>query len=125
MGTLLIALLYLYGIAAIAIGVLSIFATDLVRKKVFKKIMNIKDFKRFGIIPIIAAILFLLAIPYNRHKFFILLLGILAAIKGILMIAATEKMEKVRDWWLKASDSVYRAYGVVAIIIGSIVLMGI
>jgi uncharacterized protein YjeT (DUF2065 family) len=125
MERLLTGLLYVIGIFSIIVGALSVFATDLARKKFFNKILEIKDLKKYSPLPIIIGILLLLATPYNRYMFFILLLGVLSIIKGIAFVVATEKMEKMKDWWSKLNDNGYRIYGILMIIIGSVVLMGI
>ena len=125
MDKLLFILLYLFGIIYIVLGGLSIFATDLARKKIFNKCFQIKDWKKFAPIPIIVGILLILAASYNRYMIFILIIGILGIVKGIMMLVATDKIQTMVDWWMKAQDNVYRAWGVAMIILGSLILMGI
>jgi len=125
MDKLLFILLYLFGIIYIVLGGLSIFATDLARKKIFNKCFQIKDWKKFAPIPIIVGILLILAASYNRYMIFILIIGILGIVKGIMMLVATDKIQTMVDWWMKAKDNVYRAWGVAMIILGSFILMGI
>jgi len=125
MDKLLFILLYLFGIIYIVLGGLSIFATDLARKKIFNKCFQIKDWKKFAPIPIIVGILLILAASYNRYMIFILIIGILGIVKGIMMLVAADKMQAMVDWWMKAQDNVYRAWGVAMIILGSFILMGI
>lgn len=122
---LLAGFLYLFGMALIVIGTLSVFATDLARRKFFNKLLQITDLKKYSPLSIIIGILLLLSATYNKHMLFILLLGVLAIVKGIALIVATEKMEKMKSWWLKANDSAYRIYGVILIILGSLILIGI
>mgnify|MGYP001394334598 CR=1 FL=1 len=125
MGNILTGFLYVYSIFIIVEGVLSVFATDLIKRKFFNKILQISDLKKFSPLAIIAGLLFLMSIPYNRRPLIILLLGILSIIKGITIIVAPEKIDKMRAWFLKASDNVYRAWGAAMIILGSVILMGI
>lgn len=125
MERILIGFLYLFGIFLIVIGALSVFATDLIRRKFFNKLLQITDIKKYGPLPIAVGVLLSFSAPYDRYMFFVLCLGILSIVKGIMLIVATEKMEKIKNWWLKATNNVYRIYGIAVIIIGSVVLMGI
>lgn len=125
MGSILTGFLYVYSIFVIVVGVLSVFATDLIKRTFFNKILQINDLKKFSPLAIIVGLLFLMAIPYNRQPLILLLLGILSIIKGITMIVAPEKMDKMKAWFLKASDNVYRVWGAVMIVMGSVILMGI
>ena len=115
---------WILGIGWIAVGVLMVFATGMAKEKILSKILNAK-IKSVGIIPIVVGVILLLAAGDNRHTLFVTLLGILAIVKGVMCIVATEKMEKIRDWWLKADDKVYKISGAVVAVMGSIVLMGI
>jgi len=125
MDSLLTGFLYLMGIFFIIIGALSVFATDMARRKFFNKLLQNADLKKYAPLSVVIGIVFLLSIPHNRRPFFILLLGVLSILKGIGLIVATEKMLKIKDWWLKANDTAYRIWGVVVIIMGSVILMGI
>ena len=124
MAGILSIFMWIIGISWITVGVLMVFATGMAKEKILKDILNAK-IKSVGIIPVIVGVLLLLAASDNRYTLFVTLLGILAIIKGIMCIVATEKMEKIRDWWLKADDKVYKISGAVVAIMGSIVLMGI
>ena len=125
MGKLLVLFMYLIGIAWIAVGALLVFATELTRKKFCTRILQKANFKKLSPIPLICGVLFLMAASYSRHTIFIVLLGILALTKGIIMIVATEKMGKMAAWWLNAPKTMYKVWGVILIILGSIVLIGI
>lgn len=118
--------LYLISIFWIVMGVLLIFAPELVKKKVCKKLLEKSDLKKLSALPLIFGVLLLMTSTYNAYRLLVILLGILAIVKGVAMIVATEKMQKMTDWWLnKASKNILRVWGVVAIVIGSVVLMGI
>lgn len=124
MGGLLRMFLYLWGIFWVAMGSLMVFVPDLLKSNVFSKLKEI-PLKKFGVIPIAISILFFLSAPYSRFKLFIVVLGILSLIKGILFIVATEKMQQITDKFVKMKSIMYRISGVAIIILGSIVLMGI
>lgn len=122
MGKLFLSLISIFWII---IGVLCVFTTDMVRKKFFNKILNFKDMKKISPIPIVIGIFLLLSASYNQYSLLIVLIGLLALLKGIIMIVAPEKMEKMKSWWVKANNKTYKIYGVCIIIMGVIVLKGI
>ena len=117
--------LYIISIFWVIIGVLMVFATDMARKKVMNKFLEISDLKKFSPIPIAIGVLLLLAARYNSYAPFVVIMGVLAIAKGVIMIVATEKMEKIIEWSKKAKDNAYKVWGVAVIILGSIILMGI
>ncbi|MBN1354022.1 MAG: DUF2065 family protein [Candidatus Omnitrophica bacterium] len=117
--------LYLIGILWVIVGVLSVFATKIARKKIFTKLIETSDVKKLSPIPITIGLLLILASPYDRHAILVFILGLLAIAKGIAAIAYPKKLQKAKEWMIKSGDNVYRAGGVLLIIIGSIVLMGI
>ena len=124
MDSLLVIFLYLIGIFWIVLGALLVFAPDVAKNKFLNKFKN-APLKKLSILPLAAGILLILSASYNRYAFFITILGLLGIIKGISFIAAPQKMQKVIDWWFKAGSGISRVWGIVIIIIGSIVLMGI
>ena len=124
MGTLLRIFLNFFGIIRIAFGTLMIFVPGIVRKNILSKLKDV-PFKKLSAIPLVIGVLFLLSASYCRYRLFIIALGILSLIKGISLIVFTKKMEKLTDRFTKANDNIYRALGIVYIIIGAIVLKGI
>ena len=124
MSGLLKIFMLIIGVGWMIVGILMVFATGMAKEKILKKILNAK-IKSVGIVPIIAGVILLLAARDNEYTLFVGLLGILAIIKGIMCIVATEKMEKIRDWWLKADDKVYKISGALVVIMGLIVLKGV
>lgn len=124
MGTLLGGFLYFFSIFFIVVGVLSVFATDLIRRKFFNKLLQIKDMKKWAPLSAVIGIALLLAAPRNRHALLILIFGILSITKAVMLMVAPEKMEKMKTWWVRASDNAYRIYGVIMILAGSVMLMG-
>ena len=116
--------LYVLSIAWIVAGTLLVFAPEMLRKKVFSKIKDL-PLKKISFIPIVLGILIIVSAQFNRHAFFVVILGILAIVKGVLAIAATEKFIKWQDKLLHAKMNTYRIMGVIVIIVGSIVLTGV
>jgi len=124
MGFICKVFLYVLSVMWIVAGTLMIFAPEMLRKKVFVKIKNM-PIKKMGIIPLIFGIFIIISAQFNRHTFFVVILGIIGIAKGIVSIAATDKAMKWFDKWTNAGMNAYRITGVIAIIIGSIVLMGV
>ena len=112
--------LILIGMFWVVIGTLSIFTTDLVRKKFVSKFKDM-DFRKWSALPIIAGILFLIAAPITGARLFITILGVLSLVKGFYFILVPEKAKKMMDWWLNAKDSLYKIWGVAVLIFGVLV----
>jgi len=127
MGFLAKLLLYVLSIFWIIIGVLLTFATDMVRGKFLNKLLELKGerLKKLSVIPIVIGILLFLSASANEYTIYVIVIGLLAIIKGIVGIVATEKMEKFAERWSKMSNNAYRIWGVVTIILGIILLRGI
>ena len=119
-----IFLMYLVGILWIIFGSLAVFVPDVLRKKVFPKIKE-APLKKLSIIPLVIGILLLLAASSNTYSLVVVLIGLAATLKGLFGILATEKMAKIHDRWIHSKNIVYRTWGIIVIIIGSIVLIGI
>jgi len=124
MGAILRMFLNFFGIITIAAGTLLIFAPDMMKKNVFSKLKD-APFKKLSVITLAAGVLFLLSASYCRYRLFIIALGILSLIKGISLIVFTEKIKRLVSWFMKAGDVTCRAFGVLYILIGVIVLKGI
>ena len=125
MELLLRFLMYLAGILWIIVGALMVFATDMIKKKFIDVFLPKMNIKKLAYVPITIGALLILASQYNKHAILIVLLGLIAILKGVLCIVKTNMMESLRDKWIKSENNVYRIFGVVTILVGSIVLMGI
>jgi uncharacterized protein YjeT (DUF2065 family) len=117
--------MYLVGILWIIVGALTVFATDMIKKKFIDVILPKVNLKKVAYIPLIIGALLILAAQYNKHAVLVVLLGLIGILKGVLCIVRTDMMEALRNRVLKFENNAYRIFGVVMIIIGSIVLMGI
>ena len=117
--------LVLIGSFWVILGSLSVFATDLVRKKFFNKLKDM-NFKKWSFLPIVIGILFLMAAPVSRIRLFITVLGILGLLKGFyFLLVPQEKIKKVMDWWFNAKNNFYKIWGVVILILGVFVLINL
>jgi len=119
--------LYFISIFWIVVGVLAVFATDLVRGKFLNKLLELRavSLKKLSAAPIIVGVLLFFSASSNAYRLYVIALGLIAVIKGIMLIVATEKMEKMLVWWLKASNNFYKVWGVIMAILGIILLKGI
>lgn len=115
--------LILMGTFWVVVGTLTIFTTNMIRKKFFNKFRDI-DFKKWSIAPIVIGILFLLSAPESRARIFITLLGVLAFIKGLfLLLGPKQKIKKIVNASLDMEDSLYKVWGVVILALGVLVLI--
>jgi hypothetical protein len=124
MGTLSVWFLYAMAMFWIIVGVLLIFSPKLLVDKFGKKVKTASPVS-MSIIAFVISLCLLIAASHNRFVVFVRLLGILGIAKGVAFLAVPDKMKKMTDWWFKANATVKRAWGVLAVLIGSIVLMGI
>ncbi|MDP2920886.1 MAG: hypothetical protein Q8O12_00760 [Candidatus Omnitrophota bacterium] len=82
----------------------------------------IKPIKALFILPLLIGVLFLWANPASRLEAFIKVLGIIALIKGIFILACPINVIKsIFNFWLTRPDVFYRFYGVFIILLGVIV----
>lgn len=93
-------------------------------KGFFRKLLKEKNVKTLSIVPLVVGLLLIWGSSFVSVPWFVILLGILGILKGLFFILGPEK--KIRpliDWWLNASDSVYKSWGVVAFLIGVLLLL--
>ena len=85
--------LLVIGIFWVIIGTLSIFATDLVRKKFFSKFKNM-DYRKWSFIPLAVGILFIISARQTRALIFVVILGLLGVGKGLYLLLGP--IDKIR-----------------------------
>ena len=115
--------LYYFGFFYIGFGTAYILYTDAIRNYL-KPILKGIDRRPLSTIPIIFGILLIFSAPSSMHSWFIRALGIAGIIKGIFSaIVPKTHYEILIDWYFeKASDQVSRLFGIIAIILGTIIL---
>lgn len=115
--------LYAISLIWIASGAWMILYADQSRK-VFKNLVKDLDHRILSILPAVTGILFLFAASWSRQPWFIRLLGILAVLKGGFLFWNPNKLsDKIMDWYLNAlSDQTYRFFGIIALILGTVIL---
>jgi uncharacterized protein YjeT (DUF2065 family) len=106
-------------------GTLMLFAVRVVREEYFSR-FNIEDPRKWSPLPLAGGILFLLAASSSSRVTFIVILGLLSLLKGLVFLfGPREKVKGMIDWWFKASDKTYRVWGVVVMGLGIAILFTI
>ena len=117
--------LLIIGVFYVIVGTLSIFATNLVKRKFFNKFKDM-DYKKMSFIPILIGILFIISAKSTNMPLYIVILGILAILKGFYGIfESPEKINRLMEKFLNAKNRFYKIYGVVALLIGVGILVSI
>jgi len=117
--------LVLMGIIWIVTGTLVVFTTDMMKKKFLSKFKNM-NYKKWSFLPILIGILFLLSVTESSARILIVILGILAILKGVYFaVTPGDKVGKLVNWWLNAKDIVYKIWGIAVIILGALVLINL
>jgi hypothetical protein len=114
--------LFIIGIVWVMSGTLMLFATNVLRERWWKKLMTV-DPRLWSPLALAAGVLFLVSSSCSSEPGFIVVLGILSLAKGLLLLfGPRDKIRKMTDWWLTASDKVHRPWGVAAVVLGIAVL---
>ena len=116
-------ILILLSILWIVAGVLLFILTDAMRQ-ICRNLLKIKNLKPFSVLAIIAGIVFIMASSLVSVPWVAILLGLLAIAKGLFFIFAPQKKVKAFfDWWLNASNGIYRSWGIMAFLLGVLILL--
>jgi uncharacterized protein YjeT (DUF2065 family) len=117
--------LFVMGLIWVIGGTLMLFAIRVVREEYFSRI-KIEDPRKWSPLPLAGGILFLLAASSSSQVTFIVILGLLSLLKGLVFLfGPREKVKGMIDWWFKASDKTYRVWGVVVMGLGIAILFTI
>ena len=88
-------------------------------KKLYHRLLKGKNLKAISFVPLIAGVLLVYSASSSDLPWFVITIGLLALAKGFFFIFTPEKKTKpLVDWWLKASLSIYRLGGLVALALG-------
>lgn len=93
-------------------------------QKFFKKMLAGADKGLVSVLPITIGALLIVGAYQTAFPWVVVLLGILAAVKGCIFLFNPEKLaDKLTSWYLEqASDHTYRLAGIIAIILGTALL---
>jgi uncharacterized protein YjeT (DUF2065 family) len=115
-------IVYLLGFLWIAAGAIAILYTD-DYKAYFKGMMTRLDRKMLAIIPAVFGLLLLFAASSTTHSGFIRLIGILGIVKGVLIYFNPGGLFEIsKDWVETFSDQGYRLVGIIALVLGTVVI---
>lgn len=113
---------YLLGFVWIAAGAFAILYTE-DYKAYFKGLLTKLAPKRLAIIPSVIGLLLLLAASSTGHSWFIGVIGILGIIKGALIYFNPGGLFDMSKNWLNTlSDQGYRLVGIIALVLGTVVI---
>jgi uncharacterized protein YjeT (DUF2065 family) len=117
--------LFFIALVYVMFGTLALFATRFTRDQYISR-LKIDDPRKWSPLPLVAGILFLLSASASSQVTFIVVLGLLALLKGLVFLfGPREKVKRMIEWWLQGSDKAYRVYAVVAMGLGVVILITI
>ena len=117
--------LFVVGLIWVIGGTLMLFATRVMREDFCSK-LKVTDPRKWSPLPLAGGILFLLSASSSSQVTFIVILGLLSLLKGLVFLfGPREKVKGMIDWWFKASDKTYRVWGVVVMGLGIAILVTI
>jgi uncharacterized protein YjeT (DUF2065 family) len=117
----MIALLYIISVIWIAAGVFLIIYTDRYRE-FSKKVFPTDKLKVWAVVPLFFGIVLVLGAFFEKDVFWLaFILGLLALLKGVYLIAGpSAQAKKLVEWWFeKASDRIIRLSGLIIFFLGS------
>lgn len=113
---------YLLGFVWIAAGAFAILYTE-DYKAYFKGLITKLEPKRLAIIPAVVGLLLLLAASSTGHSWFIGVIGSLGIVKGALIYFNPGGLFDMSKNWLNTlSDQGYRLVGIIALVLGTVVI---
>ena len=115
-------IIYLLGFLWIAAGAVAILYTD-DYKAYLKALMVRLDRMILALIPAVFGLLLLLAASSTTHGWFIGLIGVLGIVKGVLIYFNPAGLFEISTRWLEGlSDQGYRLVGIIALVLGTVVI---
>lgn len=115
-------IVYLLGFLWVAAGAIAILYTDDYKAYV-KGLIEKLDGIYLALIPVVFGVLLLFAAPSTAHGWFIGLIGVLGIAKGVLIYFNPGGFyEKSKDWLFGLTDQGYRLIGIIALVLGTVVI---
>ena len=115
-------IVYLLGFLWVAAGAAAIlYSTDY--KAYLKGVLEKLDRRILALIPAAFGLLLLFAASSTTHAWFIGLIGVLGMAKGVMIYFNPGGLfETGRDWLYGLSDQGYRLMGIIALVLGTVVI---
>jgi len=114
-------IVWLVGLVWIGIGLANVFSPNRI-KNMIQKYTKTKIQILAGIILLIG-ILLIAGSFKTRVPLYVLILGFLALIKGILLFIKPGMAQKLTNWWLNQSERAYQIWGLVIYTLGLFLLI--
>lgn len=115
-------IIYFLGFAWIAAGAFAILYTDTYKTYV-QRLMNQVSRIWLALVPVIVGVLLLLSASSTTHGGFIALIGGLGIVKGLLIYFNPAGLfQTAGDWLENLSDQGYRLVGIIALVLGTVVI---
>ena len=115
-------IVYLLGFLWIAVGAIAILYTD-DYQAYFKGLMTRLDRKMLAVIPAAFGLLLLFAASSTTHSGIIGLIGVLGIVKGVLIFFNPGGLFEIsKDWLDTLSGQGYRLVGIIALVLGTVVI---
>jgi hypothetical protein len=115
------ALLYIISVIWIAAGVFLILYTERYRE-FSKKMFPTDKLKIWAVVPLFFGVVLVLGAFFEKEVFWLaFILGLIALLKGIYLIAGpSAQAKKLVEWWFeKANDRIIRLSGLIIFFLGS------
>ncbi|MGA1874019.1 MAG: hypothetical protein ACMUIA_00255 [bacterium] len=112
-------ILYLISLLWIALGVTQVLYAEKFQN-IFKQLIAEHNPKLSGIPPLLIGALLAISAFWSNGKWFIFSLGLLALLKGtLLLLLPAQKTQVFLKWWFyKASVQLVRLWGLILVILG-------
>ena len=93
-------------------------------KSMIKSLVTDLDRRLLSVLPAIFGVFLIIAATESRHSWFIRLIGILAVLKGGFIFWNPQNLyNKIVDWYLNSlSDQTFRFFGIIILILGTVIL---
>ncbi len=116
--------LYLMGGLWLILGVLIVLYTNSAIELI-NGLMETENWRVLGLLPFSLGVLLTVSAWWSEFFWGILALGLIAVLKGIfLLFAPPAQIEKFMEYWRgRASEVVYRLWGLLAVMLGFFVLL--
>ena len=115
--------LYAISIFFIAIGCCTILHTNESRKFI-RSLFNKIDRKIISAFEVTMGILLLFSATATHHPWIIRLIGLLAIIEaGVIFLISKNLYDELMNWYVNlASDNIYRLFGIISLVFGTVFL---
>jgi uncharacterized protein YjeT (DUF2065 family) len=114
----MLMLVRLFALVMVVFGIINVINPEMMKQYIAFWAKG-KRLQAGGIISLVTGVIFLIVAPQCATPWFVVLMGIIALIKGVLLFAlGPEKWLAKISWWTSCPPMVLRIISVVAILLG-------